>query len=122
MKQVLNSYPFLFEQPNFSPESFFRFAVMRHPLDWIKSWYLYRKGNKVGNPLAENMDFSAFWAQKDWSILRQDGTKNLQRHMLCSPDDKVLLDVIIPYQRNNHAGDSQGGQRRRIEATGGTPS
>jgi hypothetical protein len=65
MQKVLNSYPFLFGQPSFEPSSFFRFGVMRHPLGWIKSWYRYRKGNKVANPIAENVDFSTFWAQKD---------------------------------------------------------
>lgn len=99
MKQVLNSYPFLFEQPNFQPDSFFRFGVMRHPLEWIKSWYRYRKGNKVTNPLAENMDFSAFWAQKDWNILRADRTKHLQSQMFYSPHDEPLMDVIIPHHR-----------------------
>ena len=99
MKQVLNKYPFLFEQPNFQPDSFFRFGVMRHPLDWIKSWYQYRKGNNVASPLADNIDFSAFWAQKDWNILRRNGTRHLQRQKFCSPHDELLMDVIIPHHR-----------------------
>ncbi len=99
MKQTLKSYPFLFDQPRFQPDSFFRFGVMRHPLDWISSWYRYRKGNKVDDPLAQDLDFSAFWAQKDWNIVRGDGTKHLQSQMFCSPNGELLMDVIIPYHQ-----------------------
>ena len=101
MKKVLTSFPFLFDQPKFQPESFFRFGVMRHPLEWIQSWYRYRKGNQVADPLTENMGFSAFWARKDWNIQRQDGTKYLQSQMFCADDGQVLVDVIIPYARLN---------------------
>lgn len=99
MKQVLKRYPFLFEQPAYAPNKFFRFGVMRHPLDWIKSWYRYRKGNKVENPLDADMNFSAFWNQKDWNIIRANGHKYLQRQMFCSNQGELLMDVIIPHHR-----------------------
>lgn len=90
-------YPKVFAQPGQAPDDFFRFGVMREPLDWIGSWFRYRKGNKVESPLPAEMDFAAFWAKADWNIRRGDGSRYLQRDMFCAPDGRVLADMIIPY-------------------------
>ena len=75
----------------------FKFGVMRDPVEWISSWYRYRKGNDVENPLPETMDFTAFWERKDWNILRRDGRKYLQSDIFCAPDGSVMADMIIPH-------------------------
>lgn len=99
MRKILNVYGFLFDQPDYRPESFFRFGVMRDPLDWIGSWFRFRKGNNVESPLPADMSFEEFWAAKDWNIMRAGGRKHLQRQMFCAGPDQVLVDVIIPYHR-----------------------
>lgn len=93
------TYDMIFAQPGYRPESFFKFGVMRDPLDWIGSWYRYRLGNKVESPLPEGLSFAEFWARKDWNIQRGDGCKHLQRDMFCAQNGDVLADVIIPYDR-----------------------
>jgi hypothetical protein len=98
--QAYNIYNFLFSQPDHTPDQYFKFGVMRDPLDWIGSWYRYRKGNNVESPLPRGMDFEAFWERKDWNIMRPDGWKYLQRHLFCAPQGgEVLADVIIPYHK-----------------------
>ncbi len=99
LRDIVPTYDFLFSQPGYQPESFFKFGVMRDPLDWIRSWYRYRLGNKVESPLPEGMSFAEFWARQDWNILQGDGRKNLQRDMFVDYDGQVLADVIIPYDR-----------------------
>ena len=74
-----------------------KFGVMRDPLDWIVSWFRYRRGNEVESPLPPGMDFAGFWARADWNIRRQDGSRYLQRDMFCDADGRVLADIIIPY-------------------------
>ena len=99
LRDIFPTYDFLFSQPDFAPDSFFKFGVMRDPLDWIRSWYRYRLGNEVESPLPDGMSFAEFWARKDWNILHGDGRKNLQRDMFVDYDGQVLADVIIPYDR-----------------------
>lgn len=77
---------------------FFRFGVMRDPLDWIASWYRYRSGNEVESPLPSDMTFADFWERKDWNILHPNGRgKYLQSDIFCDAEGAVLADVILPY-------------------------
>jgi hypothetical protein len=96
---TLQTYRFLFDQPAHAPERYFKFGVMREPLDWIGSWFRYRKGNKVQSPLPADMSFAEFWAMRDWNVLLGNGQPNLQRRMFVGPEGGVLADVIIPYHR-----------------------
>lgn len=101
LQRVVTDYWFLFRHPDYAFESFFRFGVMREPLSWIDSWYRYRKGNKVANPLPADMTFAEFWQARDWNIQRADGSKYLQNTQFCNPQGALLADVIVPYERMN---------------------
>lgn len=89
--------PEFFAAAGRGPEAFFRFGVMREPVEWLGSWFRYRKGNKTASPLPKGTDFAGFWAMNDWNIRRGNGARYLQRHLFCADDGKVLTDVIIPY-------------------------
>ena len=68
IQNVHERFDFLFR--NFPFESFFKFAVIRDPLEWVVSWYNFRsrpslkststkgKSNYVGN-----LSFAEFWEQ-----------------------------------------------------------
>ncbi|SNS72011.1 sulfotransferase family 2 domain-containing protein [Tropicimonas sediminicola] len=99
MSKLLEVYDFLFEQPGYGPETFFKFAVMREPMEWIASWYRYRSGNDVGSAIDGKMTFADFWERNDWNITRKDGTRNLQSHFMCDDAGKPLVDFIIRYDR-----------------------
>lgn len=97
MSLAIRSYPFLFEQPGYETGTFFRFGVMREPIEWISSWFRYRKGNKTDAPLPADMDFAAFWKARDWNIQRVNGKPNLQSDMFCNTGGAMLVDMVIPY-------------------------
>ena len=97
LHDVLAEYDFLFGQPGQAPERFFKFGVMREPIDWIGSWFRYRKGNEVESPLPAEMSLAEFWARGDWNIIRRDGRRHLQRDRFTAPDGTMLADMIIPY-------------------------
>ena len=97
LAETLRTYHFLFGQEKFAPDRFFKFGVMREPLDWIHSWYRYRRGNKVDKPLPQEMSFEDFWAARDWNIVSPKGKKKLQRDLFVGADGQVAADVIIPY-------------------------
>jgi len=99
--QIRYVYSFLFNQPDHAPETFFTFGVMRDPIDWIGSWYRFRRGNKVEAPLPRDLSFRDFWARQDWNIRRGDGTPNLQSNLFCNYRGEVMVDMILPYERLN---------------------
>lgn len=99
LDEGIRTYPVIFNNPHHRPERYFKFGVMRDPIDWIGSWYRYRSGNQVDSPLPRDMSFADFWAMKDWNIRRGNGSKNLQRDMFTTPDGTLLADVIIPYAK-----------------------
>jgi hypothetical protein len=99
MDRVLKAYDFLFQQPGYGPDAFFKFAVMREPVDWLASWYRYRVGNDVGSAIDRSMSFAEFWERNDWNITRKDGSRNLQRDFMCDAGGRPLVDYIIRYDR-----------------------
>lgn len=99
LADVLKSYHFLFGQPNHKPETYFKFGVMRDPIEWIGSWFRYRRGNQVESPLPEGITFEEFWRKRDWNIVLGSGEPHLQRRMFVDAADNVLADVIIPHHR-----------------------
>lgn len=96
---ALEEYADLFARPGMGAEAFFKFGVMRDPVDWIGSWFRYRKRKGARNPLPPAMSFAEFWARGDWNIIRRDGRRNLQHRLFTAADGTVLADVIIPYHR-----------------------
>lgn len=101
LRQATALYPDIFQDKDGNPalHGFFSFGVMRDPIDWLGSWFRYRKGNKVDSPLPAEMTFEEFWKRQDWNIVKGNGARFLQRHLFCGNDGLVLADVIIPYER-----------------------
>ncbi|GAA6165448.1 hypothetical protein NBRC116590_31520 [Pelagimonas sp. KU-00592-HH] len=96
LRQAVRQYDFLFAQKKYAPETFFKFGVMRDPVDWIQSWYRYRVGNKVSNPLPEGTTFEEFWRKRvNRSIKRNQ--KPQQRDFFTRLNGDLLADYIIPY-------------------------
>ncbi|WOI58360.1 hypothetical protein [Palleronia sp. LCG004] len=95
---ALEEYRGDFARAGVSPGGVLKFGVMRDPIDWITSWYRYRRGNAVESPLPADMDFAAFWTRADWNIKSPKGVPYLQRRLFCE-GETTLADVIIPYPR-----------------------
>ena len=92
-------YRFLFDIPEYPYESFFCFGVIRDPIEWIGSWFRFRKGNKIEAQLPREMTFREFWQAKDWNIVRADGEPRLQRDMFCNDRGEIMADMLIPHHR-----------------------
>ncbi|MFM7273927.1 MAG: hypothetical protein ACKO4A_08730, partial [Gammaproteobacteria bacterium] len=85
--RVREEYGFLFDQPGFAPESFFRFGVLREPVDWVRSWYNYRLGR---GDLPSATRFEALWDAGDW-VKRKD-----QLSHFVDADGECLFDLLRP--------------------------
>ncbi|HPD91605.1 MAG: hypothetical protein H6900_02425 [Rhodobacter sp.] len=99
LSQIEAQAPWVFRRAGCGLEGFFKFGVMRDPVQWIWSWYRYRKQPEVESPLPADMTFAEFWARRDWNIVRANGAKNLQSEKFLSADRQtVLADVILPHE------------------------
>ena len=90
---VLEEYKSIFQQPGCSPQEFFKFGVIREPVEWVMSWYNYRLGNQdVEHPLRSDMTFEEFWSGADW-------VKNITQmeHFLDS-SGSCAFDLLIPHE------------------------
>ncbi|SDX57051.1 hypothetical protein [Roseicitreum antarcticum] len=101
LAQLAQEYGFLFNQPAHPLDSYFKFGVMRDPIQWIQSWFRYRKGNDVESRLPADMTLAQFWARRDWNIQRANGTKYLQSDLFTDAQGRLLADVIIPHHDLN---------------------
>lgn len=96
LRETLKEYRFLFGRKKFAPDTFFKFGVMRDPVDWIQSWYRYRLKNKVHHPLPEGTTFEEFW-QDNVRRAEKKKRKILQRAYFTRRNGELLADYIIPY-------------------------
>ena len=46
LRAGLREYGFLFERKKYAADTFFKFGVMRDPVEWIQSWYRYRRATR----------------------------------------------------------------------------
>lgn len=99
LAKIRQDFKALFDTPGKEFDSFFRFGVMRDPLDWILSWFRYRKGNQVEAPLPPDMSFAEFWQAADWNVFDHTGKPYSQGRIFLDAGGKPLADVIIPYHQ-----------------------
>lgn len=101
LRDALLRHADVFARPGQGPETFFKFGIMRDPVEWIHSWFRYRKGRRrkggrKGPAIPADMTFRQFWERNDWTRRRGDG-KRLQRDFFTDEGGAVLADVIIPH-------------------------
>jgi hypothetical protein len=90
--RVLEEYSFLFGLRKYSPETFFKFGVIREPADWVRSWFNYRLGNpRVEDPLPRETNFNDWWRNsKDW-------VKDVKQwKKFAGAQGECAMDVLIP--------------------------
>lgn len=100
LRKVLGEYRFLFAQPEFAPETFFRFGVMREPIDWMGSWFRYRKGKGRKVQLPREMSFAEYWAETVSKAGDPRKTRRPNQHdIFVDRSGAPIVDVIIPHHR-----------------------
>lgn len=75
IREIHNRFDFIFEKYDFN--DFFKFGIIRDPIDWVVSWFNFRSRVGLKNPnhpnhknYTGNMTFSEFWhANKDKGFL-----------------------------------------------------
>lgn len=94
---VREEFHFLFDHPHYRPESFFRFGVIRDPVEWFVSWYNYRMGlSKEKSGLPAGTTFAQYWHMNDWTKMRADGGKHLQKAHFVDADGRCTFDLVMP--------------------------
>jgi len=102
LEQVHERFGFVFNVIKF--EEFFKFGVIRDPVDWVVSWYNYRSRAELSDPNKKNyrnyagdMTFSGFWdSAKDQHSLNPQS----QRFFSTSNPD-IKVDYLIRLENLN---------------------
>lgn len=97
--EVQREYSFLFGNPEYASETFFKFGVIRESLDWVRSWFNYRRGNtRVEHPLPPDTDFADWWCNgNDW-------VRNLrQSRIFADGNVKCAMDLLVPFDELTEA-------------------
>lgn len=98
LRDARKAIPEIFSDPNNDFAEFFKFGVMRDPIDWISSWFRYRKRRDIEAPIPEDMEFREFWALNDWNKYHgRQRTHYLQSDKFVGYKGRVLADVILPF-------------------------
>ncbi len=97
-RDALREYQPLFSAAGNDPVTYFRFGVLRDPIDWIASWFRYRSGNDVQAPLPPGMSFREFWQNNDWNITRPNGNRHLQRARFEDDSGQIAMHCLIRFE------------------------
>ena len=103
--QILNNYKEMLDAAG-GADDFFKFGIMRKPIDWLYSWYRYRSGNEgIEAAIDEELSFEEFFYRGDWNIWldRENKVPRLQsRHFISEIDGDLLVDKILKFENLNH--------------------
>jgi hypothetical protein len=105
---IVKNFAFIFNKSGIPVETYFRFGVIREPLDWIVSWYNYRNqeqllsGTGMKTNSCKGIDFKSF-AEEVMMLedRRQFAKVGSQRSIFCDANGKLGVDYLIPLQRVN---------------------
>lgn len=111
--EVRSRFHFLFEHPDYAPETFFRFGVIRDPLDRFVSWYNYRFEPEARRTGKQPMSIQEFWQLDDWVKFDRQGRKKLQRDVFADDDGVCRFDLVLPLKMMGEY-EQQLGKRLRI--------
>jgi hypothetical protein len=94
--EARRKFHFLFEHPDYPPESFFRFGVIRDPVDRFVSWYNYRFEPEARRTKKQPISIRELWELDDWVKFDRDGRKKLQRDVFVDDDGVCRFDLVLP--------------------------
>ena len=102
MYTALSTYDFLFSDSRYPAASFFKFCVMREPLNWLFSWYRYRVGSRnIDSALDPSFSSERFWLLNDWNKWqdKENQKRFLQKSSFTNPNSgELLFDKVLKYE------------------------
>lgn len=99
LDEIACTYAPLLQRLGVDPAEMFVFGIVREPVDWLLSWYRYRRGNRVEAPLPPEMSFEDFFRARDWNIVRADGRPYLQSDVFADRTSTFARPTLYAYER-----------------------
>jgi hypothetical protein len=95
---IRSEYNFLFEGVNTRPTSFFKFGIIREPVDWVieffrKSLSLKSEDLNLNRYQEEYTNFERWWLESKDDLWNWD-----QAHCFSNFDGRCAMDLLIPFQ------------------------
>ncbi|NET44486.1 sulfotransferase family 2 domain-containing protein [Okeania sp. SIO2B3] len=92
--KVYETFNFIFQKQNFEFNKFFKFGIIRDPLDWVISWYNYRSGlpnHKLARK--KDMTFAEFFHSVPHLAKPQSNV------FISTKSKEIRVDYLVRYDR-----------------------
>lgn len=92
---ILSEYHFVFSQPEHRHSAFFKFGIIRDPVDWVRAFYRNRwqPGEPGSDAESQQLDFSSWWERNAQQLVPWD-----QAPRLVDWGGDCAMDLVIPYE------------------------
>jgi hypothetical protein len=96
LEDIYDKFNFIFEKVQFN--EFFKFGIIREPLDWVVSWFNFNSRPELRDPIHQahknytgEMTFSEFWhLRKNEGLLKPQTNK-----FFSSKNEKIRIDYLV---------------------------
>jgi hypothetical protein len=96
IEDIYDKFNFIFDKTEF--KEFFKFGIIRDPLDWVVSWFNFRSRPELRDPKHQNhkyyageMTFSEFWhLRKNEGLLKPQSNR-----FFSSKNEKIRIDYLV---------------------------
>lgn len=97
--EMVDNFDFLFSKSGFEPNTFYKFAIIREPIDWIVSWFNYRSREELKN--SAHKDRGTYLGNVTFddyiNRIEEDWVKN-QSDRFIDRQGKNAMDFMIRYE------------------------
>lgn len=104
---IKSEYQFVFARPEHSIGAFFKFGVIREPVDWVHAFY--RNRHQTGEPgsdvESQHLDFPNWWERNADQLVPWD-----QASRLTDWNGTGAMDLVIPYEQRRQVLDAVRGR------------
>lgn len=92
---IKSEYQFVFSQPAHRHGAFFKFGVVREPVDWVRAFYRQRwqLGEPGSDAESQQLDFARWWALNAQQLVAWN-----QAARLADWGGHCAMDLVIPYE------------------------
>lgn len=93
---IKTEYHFVFAQPEHRINTFFKFGVIREPVDWVLAFYRNRwqAGEPGSDAESQQLDFPSWWERNAQQLIPWD-----QAPRLVDWGGACAMDLVIPYEQ-----------------------
>lgn len=98
-RKICKNFNFLFSKPGFEIDTFYKFGVIREPIDWVISWFNYRSRQEIADPQhKQHKNYLGNTNFEEYIDLLDKGLLAPQSNLFLDKNGKDAMNFIIRYE------------------------